>query len=261
LKITEGAATQNLLLAMKTQHTIKAGVLHLFSMGPTFDWYHCQLSHIEVVVPVSSHLDLTAQTVSGLITVNAKSAFNSVALGTSFGVIKSHNLHVREALNVRAMVGYVSLHDVQSNITQVEVSTGVAHIHSLEGINTRVNVRAGFARVNTIHSKQSLLMAVEIGSICAKEIGPSKTTHVAVEYGFLKLKPTKESCYAFLMETQYGQLTVVNHFDEHHSKVSSSTKKSGVVGTEHAHSNILVSTNYGHVSLITERPITWNPDH
>jgi len=261
LKISEGAANEKLLQAMKTEHSLKAGVLHLFSTGPSFDWYHCQMSHIEVVVPTSSRLNLTAQAVSGFITVNSKSAFDRVALGTSFGIVKSHHLRVIDSLNVRAMIGYVSLHEVIAKTAQVDVSTGVARIHTLKATDTRIEVRAGVAHINDVDSKHSLSMGVEVGGICAQEIGPSKTTQVAVEYGYLRLRPTEDSCYAFLMETRYGQLTVLNHFDEQRSKVSGNTKKSGVVGTEHAHSNIFVSTQYGHVTLVTERPITWNPDH
>jgi hypothetical protein len=261
VKISEGAASESLLEAMKTQHALKAGVLHLFSMGPSFDWHHCQTSHIEVVLPASSHLNLTAQAVAGLITVNTKSTFDRVALGTSFGMIKSHNLHVLETLHVRAMVGVVSLHDVISNVTHVEVGTGVAQVNELLGMETRVDVRAGVARLNSIESNHTLSIAVEIGAVCAKEIGPSTTTRASVDYGLIGLKPTRDSCYAFLMETIYGQLSVAEH--HHHSKnsnstISSNTKKSGVVGKEVPHSNIFVSTQYGHVTLYTDHPVAWD---
>jgi len=261
IRISEGAHNENLLQMMKTDYSVKSNIVHLFSMGPSFDWYHCQMSHIDVLVPSSlSHFHLTAQVVSGLISVDAKSSFEKVELGTSFGVVKSHNLHVTQSLNIRAMLGYVSLHEIHSNITQIELQTGVAHLHSFQGLDTKVEVRAGFVHFNKIFSSNSLTMIADVGAICAKDIGPSKTTHAVVEYGYLRLRPTASSCYAFLMETHFGHLTIVNHHAEDHHDVPRANKKSGVVGTEHAHSNIFVSTTYGHVTLVTERPITWNPE-
>jgi len=262
IRISEGAANEDLLSMMETKYTVKHKVLHLFSMGPSFDWFHCQMSHIEVLVPSSAVLNLTAQTISGIISVQARANFDRVDLGTSFGIIKSSHLHVENTLNIRAILGYVSLHEVKSNVTHVEIQTGVAHLHEFKGINTRVQIKVGLAHFNALESQKELFMEVDVGSICARDIVPAKTTHAVVEYGHLRFRPRADSCYAFLMETHYGQLNVIHFTDQHHhSKMGTLTaKKSGIVGTERAHSNIFVSSSYGHVTLVTEKPIVWNPE-
>jgi hypothetical protein len=254
IDVSEAAHSHELLQSMNVQFSSLNGVVRLHAMGPTFDFHKCQLSHIKVLVPSTAILDLSANVITGFLKVG-ESRFRNARLVSSLGYIKSHHLTVQERLEVDVAAGYVELQDTASNVSRLLVQTGLLDIHQFSGVETVAEMEIGCLHSKEIASHKSLSMLVDLGAMCINELAASKETLAVVGYGFLRIKPATDYCYSFVMETEWGNLNVVHKDEDHkpHYVAETHKHKSGKVGRTHTHSNILVSTKYGSVSLVTDK--------
>jgi hypothetical protein len=246
--VTEGAHSSELLSEMSVQADIKDGIVEIAAMGPSFDWRHCQLSHVTVTLPKDSTIDLTARVIFGKIITH--SHFSNLKLATSLGVIKTDRSKIAHNLDIQALAGYVSLKGTSGNISSVEVQNGLIRSDSSFFTNAYFGVGFGGNIHRGLLSLQSLEITTLLGFICSKHI-QSSSIKAHVDYGLLRSQIG--GSFTYTLKSQWGKVELEPAENALVTKISDTPyERMGVIGTNQEHRSVQITTTYGRAYLIAD---------
>jgi len=249
--VREAAHSALGLQEMAVQSILQDGILQVAAMGPSFDWNHCQLSHITVIIPKSAFLTVEAHVVSGHIDAHAVQ-FKNLKLTTSVGYIRTHDVKISNELEIQLFAGYAHVHTTTSNITNLEIENGMIDVHTSWFLKeTSIAVGFGFIRTRHLLSPQSLALTVGIGGICSEIGSESQLIDAHVDYGFLRIKPSDSSFY-FTMKSNWGIVDVINHEEKPKFILQEKYEKNGIFGSVQNSNKrmVRITTTYARAQLI-----------
>jgi hypothetical protein len=215
--LTKGAHSDELLNYIVHTSTFENGKFTLRVDSPSFDWNHCQIATVEVIVPeamtVTSPMDFSASVVVGKIDLVLSEDYplGVVALHTELGIINGHDFHAREAIVVTAGVGALHLKNFHSPQVSATVDFGYIRARNVEAVQALVEVKTGVARLNHWSSLEFTLNS-NIGWVHLGDFYHTKKVVATVNYGKLRFVPETWQG-AFTLESPYGFIS----FDQHSS--------------------------------------------
>jgi len=239
---------------MEVRTSLKDGILQIGAFGPSFDWHHCQLSHITVIIPHHVQPNVQAHVVSGYINVRGsdRTGFKNLKLTTSLGYIKTDKIKVQNELDIQLFTGFLSSQETTSGFSNFQVETGMIDLYKTWSNESNVEVGLGAIKARSVQSEKNIHMTTGIGAICAEMDSKKISTHV--DYGFLRVKPA-DSNYYFKMSSKWGVVDVLSTSKEQarfEEKVGV-IEKTGWFGEPHDASEIEMTTTYARAELVFHR--------
>jgi len=212
VKVTVGAKTTQLLQDIVVHVTESQKTLSIAAQAASFDLLHCQIVHVEVVVPATSThaISLSASAGTGLIRVDAKSyTFSNVDLKVNVGGIKLRHLDA-DTLTASASLGGIAARSVKvQQALTVHADVGAMCIHHVDASKTTLDVGKGYLRVRDLDAS-SISTKVGYGLLTLNEF-VSPFTYAELSYGKLWVAPKKDFSGEVAFNTASGRFEVSSH--------------------------------------------------
>jgi hypothetical protein len=190
------------------------GIFELMVNSPSFDWNHCQLTHIELVLPTNLPPEikyaLTATVQFGKVVVaDLSNPLDSLDAYARFGHVKVHDVEVENSLIASARVGAVKMARVAADAVIAEVATGGMHVKHVTANSGVARVETGYAKLNN-WAVRTMFAWTEFGYLGMHNFPQNDGVTASVDYGKLSYVPHSDFSGHVTMESPYGFL----HFDQ-----------------------------------------------
>lgn len=215
VRLTKAAHSDELLMYMVPHALMEEKKFHLRVDSPSFDWHHCQIATVEVVVPesmtyVTSNIDLAFSVILGSVEVafHDERTFKSIDAHADVGLVYGRNFHASETFSASVGLGGLRLKDFHAPSITANVDVGFIHARHVESMDSSVALGIGFANLGH-WSTYSLNLIANIGYVHMGEFYHTKIVKAHVAYGKLRFVPETWQG-TFTLESPYGYLSFDN---------------------------------------------------
>jgi len=257
VKVTKGAKSGDLIELIDVKGELSGRALTISVTAPSFDLQHCQITHVEIIVPSTSPfpLSLSANAMTGLIRVKAKDFhFSDVHLTVTAGVIRASHVNSKGGIKAFTELGAVVACDLhaEENLTVVSQIGGTCLYRSSAKFTT-LETSKGYMNVQHSEASEKLTVTMGYGTISLSNVSAQSLVG-DLTYGRMWVMPNYQFVGDFSLKSQYGRLEVstVRGYGDPNFTVKTPLLQKGVVPAESSDrspAHVELTTVNGNVDL------------